>query len=156
MEAATAQLDVSQTTHIQAADHMNREVMTMNSGDQHSRHARITKSCGPYRILRYGPAVMLGLVLAACASKGSAYVGRWDCKPGSGPSGDFFDIKANNGSFLLTDETGRTYSAALDDKGTLVVSGVPLLGSLPLPIDQSSGELVSSASSCKRFAKRKA
>ena len=99
----------------------------------------------------------LGLVVIVCSSvvcstKGSNYVGRWECSSGSG---DFLEIKANNGAFLVTDETGATYPALVDDKGTLVLSGIPLMGSLPLPIDSDSGELICSTCGCKRFKKVK-
>jgi len=88
-----------------------------------------------------------------CGTKGSNYVGRWECS--SGGVGDFFEIEENKGAFLVTDETGTTYPASLDDKGTLVISGVPLMGSLPLPIDSSSHELICSACGCKRYKKVK-
>lgn len=98
----------------------------------------------------------LGVVAAlgsgvACSAKGAKYVGRWECSSGGG---DFFEIKANNGAFLVTDETGSTSPAAVDDKGTLVVSGVPLVGSLPIPIDSNSGELICSACNCNRYTKK--
>jgi len=106
------------------------------------------------RYLRSLP-LLCWVVLAAivgsgvgCSTKGSRYVGRWECSSGGG---DFFEIKANDGAFLVTDETGAMYPASLDDKGTLVLSGVPLMGSLPLPIDSDSGELICSACSCKRY-----
>ena len=97
----------------------------------------------------FGVAAILGSSLGC--SKGGNYIGRWECASGGG---DFFEIKANNGAFLVTDEDSATYPASLDDKGTLVISGVPLVGTLPLPIDSSSGELICSACSCNRYAKK--
>jgi len=96
---------------------------------------------------------ILGFSVSCSSTKGSsAYVGRWECSTGSG---DFFEIKANSGAFLVTDETGATYPASLNDQGTLVVSGVPLMGSLPLPIDSDTRELICSACGCKRYKKIK-
>ncbi len=97
--------------------------------------------------------VALATLLASefgCSSKDSTYVGKWECSSGGR---DYFQIKANNGAFLVTDETGATYPASLDDEGTLVLSGVPLMGSLPLPIDSNSRELICSACDCKRYKK---
>jgi hypothetical protein len=91
------------------------------------------------------------LVALACSSRSSKYVGRWECSSGRT---DFFEIKANSGAFLVTDESGATYPAVLDDRGTLVISGVPLIGSLPLPIDADSNELICSTCGCKRFMKK--
>ena len=87
----------------------------------------------------------------ACSAKGSNYVGRWEC---SSRGGDFFEIKVNNEAFLVTDETGATYPGSVDDKGTLVISGVPLTGSLPMPIDSDSHELICSACRCKRYTRK--
>jgi hypothetical protein len=92
--------------------------------------------------------VSLGVVCAGCGAKGSNYVGGWECAAGGKGS---FEIKANNGAFLVTIDRGTTYPAALDDKGTLVLSGVPTLSSLPLPIDASTGELICSACECSRL-----
>jgi len=69
---------------------------------------------------------------------------------------DSFDIKANQGAFLVTNESGKTYPGSMDDKGTLVLSGIPMMGSLPLPIDSSSDELICSACSCNRYARKSA
>lgn len=99
-----------------------------------------------------GTAAVL-LVNLSCDTGASKYVGRWECSSGGG---DFFEIKENNDEFLVTDETGATYPASVDDKDTLVVSGVPLMGSLPLPIDSDSGELICSACSCNRYARKDA
>jgi len=96
--------------------------------------------------------VSLGVVCAACGAKGSKYVGRWECAAGGKGS---FEIKANNGAFLVTDEDGATFPAALDDKGTLVLSGIPMLGSMPLPIDAASGELICSACECHRLTMKR-
>lgn len=87
----------------------------------------------------------------ACNVKGSNYVGKWECSSGGG---DLLEIKANNDAFLVTDETGATYPGSVDDKGTLVLSGVPLMGSLPMPIDSGSRELICSACRCKRYTKK--
>jgi len=95
--------------------------------------------------------VSLGVVCAGCGAKGSSYVGRWECAAGGKGS---FEVKANNGSFLVTINGDTTYPAALDDKGTLVLSGVPTLGSLPLPIDAASGELICSACECHRLTRK--
>jgi hypothetical protein len=96
--------------------------------------------------------VLVGLCVAGagCAAKGSNYVGKWECPA---KASEFLEIKANNGAFLITDERGTTYPAALDDKGTLVASGIPLIGSLPLPIDAASGELICSTCGCHRLTK---
>jgi hypothetical protein len=96
--------------------------------------------------------VSLGVVCAGCGAKGSSYVGTWECAAGGKGS---FEVKANNGAFLVTINGETTYPAALDDKGTLVLSGVPTLGSLPLPIDAASGELICSACECHRLARRR-
>ena len=98
----------------------------------------------------FGVAAILVLGIA-CGAKGGDYLGRWECTSGGG---DFFEIKANKGAFLVTDESGDTSPAAVDDNGTLVVSGVPMVGSLPLPIDSDSGELICSACSCNRYSKK--
>jgi hypothetical protein len=98
-------------------------------------------------------ATIAGSVVGCSPTKGSsAYVGRWECSAGGG---DFVEIKANNDAFLVTDETGTTYPASLDDQGTLVVSLAPLMGSLPLPIDSDTRELICSACGCKRYKKTK-
>jgi hypothetical protein len=106
--------------------------------------------------MRYtrGLSLLAGLVVAttlcsavACTTEASKYIGRWECSSGGG---DFFEIKANDDAYLVTDESGTTYSASLD-KATLVLTGVPLMGSLPLPIDSGSGELICSACTCKRY-----
>lgn len=87
----------------------------------------------------------------ACSSKGSNYIGRWECSAGGG---DFFEIKANNDTFLVTNETGATYPAAIDDKGTLLVSGVAVMGSLLLVIDSDSDELICPPDcGCTRYKK---
>jgi hypothetical protein len=96
--------------------------------------------------------VSLGVVCAGCGAKGASYVGTWECAAGGKGS---FEVKANNGAFLVTINGGTTYPAALDDKGTLVLSGVPSLGSLPLPIDAASGELICSACECHRLIKKR-
>lgn len=96
--------------------------------------------------------VSLGVVCAGCGAKGSNYVGTWECAAGGKGS---FEVKANNGAFLVTINGGTTYPAALDDKGTLVLSGVPSLASLPLPIDTASGELICSACECHRLTKKR-
>jgi len=96
--------------------------------------------------------VSLGVVCAACGAKGSKYVGTWECAAGGKGS---FEIKANDGAFLVTLNGGTTYPAALDDKGTLVVSGIPMLGSMPLPIDAASGELICSACECHRLTMKR-
>ena len=98
----------------------------------------------------FGVVVTLGTGFS-CSGKGRDYIGRWECSSGGG---DFFEIKANQGSFLVTAESGKTFPGSLDDKETLVVSGVPLMGSLPLPIDSASGELICSACNCNRFARK--
>ncbi|MBI4369174.1 MAG: hypothetical protein HY547_02975 [Elusimicrobia bacterium] len=103
---------------------------------------------GSIPLLRWLVLVAVVGSCVGCSAKGSSYVGRWECSSGGG---DFLEIKANNGALLVTDEDA-TYPASLDDKGTLIVS-VPLMGSLPLPIDSQSRELISSAGSCKRFNK---
>lgn len=54
----------------------------------------------------------------------------------------------------MTDENGHTFPASVDDKGTLVMSGIPMMGSLPLPIDSSSGELICSVCKCNRYTKK--
>ncbi len=87
---------------------------------------------------------------ASCGGAGSRYAGRWECASGGG---DFFEIKENEGAFLVTDESGATFPASLDDKKTLTLSGVPMMGSLPLPIDAETGELICSVCSCHRYAK---
>jgi hypothetical protein len=97
-----------------------------------------------------GIAATLGSCLA-CRAKGGSYVGKWECTSGGG---DFFEIKANNDAFLVTDESNKTYPATVDDKGTLILSGVPMMGSLPLPIDSSSSELICSVCKCNRYAKK--
>ena len=97
-----------------------------------------------------GVAVILGSGLG-CRAKGESYTGRWECASGRS---DFFEIKANQGSFLVTDENGHTFPASVDDKGTLVMSGIPMMGSLPLPIDSSSGELICSVCKCNRYTKK--
>jgi hypothetical protein len=100
----------------------------------------------------FGVVAALGSGLA-CGSKGGDYIGRWECASG----GDyFFEIKDNNNAFLVTDESGDTYPASMDEQGTLVVSGVPLMGSVPLPIDSDSGELICSACDCNRYTKKSA
>lgn len=102
--------------------------------------------------------IVVGVVVilvagVACSSKGSSYVGRWECSSGRS---DFFEIKANNDGFLVTDETGSTYPASVDDKAILVVSGVPIMGgSVPLPIDAQTGELICSACKCNRYSKKR-
>jgi hypothetical protein len=96
--------------------------------------------------------VSLGVACASCGAKGSSYVGTWECAAGGKGS---FEVKANNGAFLVTINGATTYPAALDDKGVLVLSGVPTLGSLPLPIDAASGELICSACECHRLTKKK-
>ncbi len=96
--------------------------------------------------------VSLGVICASCGVKGSSYVGTWECAAGGKGS---FEVKANNGAFLVTINGGTTYPAALDDKGVLVLSGVPSLGSLPLPIDASTGELICSACECHRLTKKR-
>ena len=96
--------------------------------------------------------VSLGVVCAGCGAKGSNYVGTWECAAGGKGS---FEVKANNGAFLVTINGGTTYPAALDDKGTLVLSGVPTLSSLPLPIDASTGELICSACECSRLTRKR-
>jgi hypothetical protein len=98
----------------------------------------------------FGVAAILGSGLA-CSVKGGSYIGRWECASGGG---NFFEIKVNKEAFLVIDENGHTYPASVDDKGTLVVSGVPLMGSLPLPIDSNSNELICSACSCNRYTKK--
>jgi hypothetical protein len=105
---------------------------------------------GPTLLWLFGVVAALGSGLA-CSAKGGSYVGRWECASGGS---DFFEIKANEGAFLVTDESGKTYPASVDDKGTLVLSGVPLVGSLPLPIDSKSSELICSACSCNRYARK--
>lgn len=108
--------------------------------------------------LRYLPPLSwLGLAVivclcVACSTKGSNYVGRWECSSGGG---NFFEIKSDNDAFLVSDETGATYPASVNEKGILVLSGVPLLGSLPLPIDSDSGELICSIWRCNRYKKVK-
>ena len=98
-------------------------------------------------------ATIVGSGVGCSPTKGSsAYVGRWECSAGGG---DFFEMKANNAAFLVTDETGATYPASLNDQGTLVVSGFSLMGSLPLPIDSDTRELICSACRCKRYKKVK-
>lgn len=100
--------------------------------------------------------LLLGLAIAGVLGSGCSqrqgvdYIGRWGCSSGGG---DFFEIKSNNAAYLVTDETGDTYPASLDDEGTLVVSGVPLMGPVLIPIDANSGELICSACSCARYTK---
>lgn len=101
-------------------------------------------------MLRLVVLVAIAGLATGCSGKGPNYVGRWECSAGGR---DSFEIKANSGAFLVTDETGTTYPASLDDKGTLVVSGVPLMGSLPLPIDSDTRELICGACGCKRYSK---
>ncbi len=110
------------------------------------------RSLGPW-LLGAVAIVSLGVVCAGCGAKGSSYVGRWECAAGGKGS---FEVKANNGSFLVTINGETTYPAALDDKGTLVLSGVPTLGSLPMPIDAATGELICSACECHRLSKKQA
>jgi hypothetical protein len=102
------------------------------------------------------PWVGVAAILVAsfgCSNTGSSYVGRWECSSGRP---DFFEIKANNDAFLVTNETGSTYPASVDDKGILVVSGVPIMGgSVPLPIDVQTGELICSACKCNRYSKKR-
>lgn len=109
------------------------------------------RSLGPW-LLGAVAVVGLGVVCAGCGAKGSSYVGTWECAAGGKGS---FEVKANNGAFLVTINGATTYPAALDDKGTLVISGVPSLGSLPLPIDASTGELICSACECHRLTKKR-
>lgn len=97
-----------------------------------------------------GAAALLGSGLA-CGAKGGNYIGRWECTTGGN---GFFEIKANNGAFLVTEESGKTFPASVDEKGILVLSGIPMMGSIPLPIDSSSNELICSACGCNRFAKK--
>ena len=97
----------------------------------------------------FGIAATLSSCLA-CRAKGGDYVGKWECTSGGG---DIFEIKANNNAFLVTDENNKTYPATVDDKGTLTLSGMPMMGSLPLPIDSSNGELICSVCTCNRYAR---
>jgi hypothetical protein len=58
-----------------------------------------------------------GLSSTCIAASGDEdYVGRWDCAT---KMGDFFEIKANKGAFLVTDEGNDRYYSSLDDAGTL-------------------------------------
>lgn len=97
-------------------------------------------------------AIAIGIVSFACAAtKSSKYVGRWECHAKGKTY--FFDIKANSGAFLVSDETPTTYAAQLDNNGTLVLTGVPYAGSVALPIDDSNGELISPGDKCTRFTR---
>lgn len=93
------------------------------------------------------------LVLSAlgCAGNGggSRYVGRWECPS---DAKQFIEIKANGGGFLVT-ESSQTMAGSLDKNGTLVVD---FLGSVALPIDESTGELVvpDFGDGCKRYTKK--
>jgi hypothetical protein len=109
------------------------------------------RSLGPW-LLGAVAIVSLGVVCAGCGAKGTGYLGTWECAAGGKGS---FEVKANNGAFLVTINGATTYPAALDDKGTLVISGVPSLGSLPLPIDAASDELICSACECHRLTKKR-
>jgi hypothetical protein len=94
--------------------------------------------------------VTVVVLLVSCGRGESEYIGRWECASDGDES---FEIKVNDQAFLVTDEAGTTYPASIDDQARLVVTGVPLMGSLPLPIDSESGELICSACDCKRFRK---
>jgi len=86
----------------------------------------------------------------SCGDTGSDYVGRWECSAGGG---DYLEIKVNNGGFLVTDEDGMTLPGSLNDDGVFVVSGIPMMDSLPLPIDSDTGELICASCGCNRFKK---
>lgn len=95
--------------------------------------------------------VLAAIGLVSACSKGGSYVGTWTCV---GEGKDVLDIKKNGAAFLVTDERGQTYSGALDASKVLVVSGVFLVGSLPLPIDLKTGEMICSGCGCARLTKR--
>jgi hypothetical protein len=105
-------------------------------------------------IVRVVSVLGLAIVLSsmsACTRKGNDYVGTWVC---TGQGHDVLDIKKDGDSFLITDEHGKIYSGSIDANGVLVVAGVPMVGSLPLPLDAKNGEMICSACECPRLKKR--
>ncbi len=95
---------------------------------------------------------MVIITVASCSnqSEENKYIGKWKCSRGGS---EFFEIKDNNGSLLVTDTVGDSVVGNIDDKGVLILSGVPSVGQLPLPIDSQSGELLCSMCGCRRFTK---
>lgn len=98
-------------------------------------------------------ASVAALATVACNGPSDAYTGTWSC---SGRGRTVLDVKRNGKAFLVTDETGVAFPATLDDSGTLVLSSVPMMGTMALPIDEQSGELICNACDCHRLHKQQA
>lgn len=94
-------------------------------------------------------ALFTAVLSVACGGGESVYVGRWECTAGGNR---FVEIRQNNDALLWIDNEG-TYSASMDDSGVLVVEA-PLLGTLSIPIDESTGELLCpGVCECDRFTR---